>query len=129
MLAGMNEGELPQDLLHKMVKISDDEERDDDLNCRDCGIDAWMFVENGRVVQEDYVVHDDVWAAGSGDASDGVLCIGCFERRLGRELRHDDFMYAPFVMMGMTPSERYFARLAIAKRTRRRPSFAAGTNV
>lgn len=74
--------------------------------CRDCGIDAWGFEEDGQLVQEDFNVSNALWDATCPDdevvrwTEDGselgqgrfVLCIGCFERRLGRELTLLDFV-------------------------------------
>jgi len=69
--------------------------------CHDCGIDAWGFEEDGRTVTEEFGVSDELWDEGAPDdevirwtAADGsvvgqgrfVLCLGCFERRLGRTL-------------------------------------------
>jgi hypothetical protein len=57
--------------------------------CVDCDFDTF----NG----EDYFVQDAIWKAAS-EASPrlpggrGVLCIGCLERRLGRELTRADFV-------------------------------------
>jgi hypothetical protein len=42
---------------------------------------------------EAYYVHPHVWkASGLGDFWNGVLCIGCLEKRLGRRLQPCDFM-------------------------------------
>jgi hypothetical protein len=78
---------------------------DDPLfRCHDCGINAWAFKDSdGRFVTEEFYVHDDLWDAACPDdvatrTADGVhtddglvLCVGCFERRLGRELARPDF--------------------------------------
>lgn len=73
--------------------------------CRDCGIDAWGFEEDGREVTEEFYVSNALWDAAAPDdevirwtTDDGVelgqgrfvLCLGCFERRLGRTLTKDD---------------------------------------
>ena len=64
---------------------------------------------------EQYMLRDDVWAAAAGDLADthGVmLCIGCVERRLGRELTRDDFNWS----LGInSPSEMDTDRLADRK--------------
>ncbi len=39
------------------------------------------------------MVHDEAWAAAG--LGDGFICVGCLERRLGRELTQDDFTTAP----------------------------------
>ena len=52
--------------------------------CIDCGIDTDQ-------IEEQYMVHDDLWRAGN-PAERGMLCVGCFEKRLGRPLRREDFL-------------------------------------
>jgi hypothetical protein len=47
--------------------------------CIDCGIDT---------TDEYYMVKDDVWPIGK---HDGMLCIGCLERRINRQLTPTDF--------------------------------------
>ena len=49
--------------------------------CRDCSVDV---IEIG----EYYVVTDEVWPI---EHDGGVLCVGCVEARLGRELVARDF--------------------------------------
>ena len=51
--------------------------------CLDCGIDT------GKA-GEFYVLRDDVWLSVN-DSAIGMLCVGCLEARLGRELQADDF--------------------------------------
>jgi len=73
--------------------------------CHDCGIDAWDFEEDGRTVTEEFYVSNELWDAAAPDdevirwtTEDGtdlgqgrfVLCLACFERRLGRTLTKDD---------------------------------------
>jgi hypothetical protein len=53
------------------------------FDCIDCG---------GDFDEYDYAVKDVVWAAGGLAPGGGILCIGCLERRLGRQLKHDDFV-------------------------------------
>jgi hypothetical protein len=54
-----------------------------DFSCKDCASDY----------DEYYMVQNDVWkACGAGD---GMLCIGCLEKRIGRKLRRQDFTDAP----------------------------------
>lgn len=79
-----------------------------DLLCRDCGLDAWMFEEDGRVVHEDFYVHDELWDDVCPEG--GLLCIGCFERRLGRQLRRTDFKGPPNALFGDPPSARFRER-------------------
>lgn len=92
--------------------------------CHDCGIPAWRQPESGRVVHEDFCVRDDLWDAVCPD--DGVterrndrgtyrkrgfvLCIQCFERRLGRQLTREDFTAPPSRWSGVAPSYRFRRR-------------------
>jgi hypothetical protein len=57
--------------------------------CIDCGINAWRFREGGRMVHEDFYVSSELWRATCPD--NGVIFIGCFKARLGRQLTRDDF--------------------------------------
>ncbi len=64
--------------------------------CDDCGMDTSPCTGRrgcrhiGR--WERYMVRDSVWkAAGMKGMDAGFLCIGCLERRLGRQLRPRDF--------------------------------------
>lgn len=59
---------------------------DTDGHCRDCGIPTAGLAG----IDEYYMVHDAVWdAAGMGEH--GMLCIGCLETRLDRQLTPKDF--------------------------------------
>ena len=40
---------------------------------------------------EYYMVRDEVWDASGLDPNDGMLCLGCLERRIRRPLTDDDF--------------------------------------
>jgi len=51
--------------------------------CLDCGVDT------GRI-GEFYMLHDDVWLSVVPDSL-GMLCVGCIESRLGRQLQSSDF--------------------------------------
>jgi len=53
------------------------------FRCIDCGKNT-----HGG---EYYMVHDSVWAASGIAPHGGMLCLGCLETRIGRELRPDDF--------------------------------------
>lgn len=55
--------------------------------CCDCGMD--VYTEG-----EAYSVHDHVWAA-NGTCRCAILCVGCFEARLGRQLTAEDFPKYP----------------------------------
>lgn len=67
----------------------DEFETIDDINnkCRDCGFEVrWG---------EMFMVHDPIWAETGLGYDDGLLCVGCIEKRLGRELVKGDFTDAP----------------------------------
>jgi hypothetical protein len=51
--------------------------------CLDCGVDT-------GAIDEYYRVTNELWARVN-PGGDGMLCIGCLEKRLGRELTPDDF--------------------------------------
>ena len=51
--------------------------------CLDCGVDT-------DAIDEYYRVTNELWARANPDRA-GMLCIGCLEKRLGRELTPDDF--------------------------------------
>lgn len=53
--------------------------------CCDCDVDTT------EIGEFDYRLRDDVWLAANGRVR-GVLCIGCVENRLGRELTEADFV-------------------------------------
>lgn len=55
--------------------------------CRDCRTET-LSGEPG-VPCECYMVTNDVWAAAGNPQ--GCLCIGCLERRIGRQLTRADF--------------------------------------
>lgn len=52
------------------------------LSCYDCGCMPW---DEG----EDFYVNDKLWAQVM--PMNGIICIECFEKRLGRKLRKKDF--------------------------------------
>lgn len=75
--------------------------------CKDCGV-------NTEIIAEEYMLLDDVWRAAHPDEA-GMLCVGCFEARLGRTLRRADFtryMLSNFDD-GMPASERLKDRLRL----------------
>jgi hypothetical protein len=94
------------------------------LDCEDCGLPAWSQFEEGRIVHEDFYVHDELWDTVCPD--DGVvewvargtkfregrfvMCIGCFESRLGRQLTRADFTTPPNDLFGTPPSSRFVSR-------------------
>jgi len=51
--------------------------------CMDCGVDT-------EAINEEYMILDDLWRTAVPSEA-GMLCVGCLEKRLGRELRRDDF--------------------------------------
>jgi ClpX C4-type zinc finger len=57
----------------------------DPLHCVDC---------NRNTLSEWYMVRNAVWAAAGMTPDGGCLCVGCLERRLGRQLNHSDFKNA-----------------------------------
>lgn len=56
-----------------------------DLRCTDCRCKPWDM-------GEDFYVSDGLWMLTMPVAKrDNVICIGCFEKRLGRKLTRVDF--------------------------------------
>lgn len=74
----------------------------DDTLCIDCGVDTFPG--------EFYMVRDDVWPIGY---ADGMLCIGCLEVRIGRQLTHDDFTEYSISEGNPGNSARYNDRLSL----------------
>jgi hypothetical protein len=72
-----------------------------DRPCIDCGTDT---------TDEYYMVKDDVWSIGE---HDGLLCIGCLERRIERQLTPTDFIDCPLNWEG-PKSDRIRSRLGHA---------------
>jgi hypothetical protein len=76
------------------------------------------------VAHEDFYVHAELWDSVCPDdeveewVEDGVtyregtfvICIGCFERRLGRQLTREDFTVRPNRLFGTPPSYRFRSR-------------------
>lgn len=58
------------------------------FTCVDCTYDT-------NELGEYYMVQDEVWMQAQLDATDGMLCIGCLEQRIGRRLKPADFIDAP----------------------------------
>jgi hypothetical protein len=52
--------------------------------CQDCGLDV-------TAAGHWHMLLDSVWACTGLGPEDGVLCLPCIERRLGRRLAYDDF--------------------------------------
>lgn len=59
-----------------------------DWLCLDCKVDTF---HNG----EYYMVQFDLWYQAVPKGKSGMLCIGCLENRLGRQLTPADFLDAP----------------------------------
>jgi len=57
-------------------------------HCFDCGV-------NTLETNEYYMVTDSCWARAKMKARDGMLCVGCLERRLGRKLTPRNFIDCP----------------------------------
>ena len=78
--------------------------QDDSFNCMDCGIDTSLS-------HEYYMVRNRVWLQAN-PQGDGMLCIGCLEESLGRQLTFKDFTNAPLNRPGgWTQSERLINRI------------------
>ncbi len=75
--------------------------------CIDCGTETNPIGPDQR--SEMYMVHDDVWEAAGMTPNGGCLCIGCLEKRLGRQLRAGDFKDVPLNDLTNTDGERAFS--------------------
>lgn len=78
----------------------------DEFSCIDCDI-------NTLYIGEYYMVHDDVWIDEAGmEKTNGMLCIGCLETRIKRELSRLDFTDYPInTIAQILGSQRIQARL------------------
>ena len=73
-------------------------------DCMDCGLDT-------LAMNEYYMVKKKIWKIVN-PGVDGMLCIGCLEDRLGRQLTAADFTKAPLNHNGKTvQSDRLINRL------------------
>lgn len=74
--------------------------------CADCGVDT-------NEIHEYYMVTDLVWQLYAEDVDAGLLCIGCLEDRMGRELDAGDFSDCLLneLDMGWRKSDRLIERL------------------
>ncbi len=79
------------------------------FDCEDCGSDT-----SNKGLKEFYVVNNVTWRIEAGFPS-GMLCIGCLEARIGRELHCMDFPIIPAnldILMGThTCSDRLYDRV------------------
>lgn len=79
--------------------------------CLDCGVDT-------NKIDEYYMVKGHVWTQAMGDKPDGMLCIGCLEKRIGRRLQLQDFtehmnQHGPWAGADRRLSKRLANRLGI----------------
>jgi len=58
--------------------------RKNNFKCLDCNI-------NTSHIEEYYMLYDHIWDKIIYGNKEGMLCIGCVERRLGRKLVRTDF--------------------------------------
>lgn len=80
-------GLSPQELVYKSVDFALKRQRElmEGFLCLDCRRDT---------SDEYYMVHDELWIEANPD-DEGMLCVLCLERRLGRRLTSADFTDAP----------------------------------
>lgn len=62
------------------------------FRCVDCRCCVNLAIA-GR--NEDFMIHDTVWAQAALPGGRGRLCLNCLEARVGRELTPEDFTEAP----------------------------------
>jgi hypothetical protein len=74
---------------------------DIDMRCDDC--DEYTY-------NESYLVQDELWQQCANGTS--RLCIGCFEKRLGRRLEQGDFQDLPINDLDNPMSVRLWSRLS-----------------
>lgn len=68
------------------------------LKCADCDFDTKT---------EYYMLEHDLWLKVNNGRRQGFLCIGCVEKRLGRELNAFDFLDAPVNQLAQHPRMRF----------------------
>lgn len=108
----------------------------DSYVCIDCGTDTWPGHQTRAAIEQSlraaraagkkwrgtkltftaetqvYYVHPHVWAASGVDFWRGCLCIGCLEKRIGRQLRPFDFINDnPFNDPNLPGTQRRLERL------------------
>lgn len=72
--------------------------------CLDCNVDTGKIFEH-------YFIHTDLWLSLVG-TNKGMLCVGCLEARLGRQLTSADFTSASINTPNYEPkSQRLMQRL------------------
>lgn len=73
--------------------------------CVDCATDTCA-------IHEYYMLKDAIWNK-IYDSPTGMLCLGCAETRLGRNLQRDDFIDMP-INLGFFPrSDRFLNRMGL----------------
>ena len=75
--------------------------------CKDCGANTSSFVRGER--SEYYMVYNVLWKKAG--MEEGFLCIGCLEKRLGRQLGPKDFTDAPVNNLSRDQTGRLQSRL------------------
>lgn len=89
-----------------------DEERILRFSCIDCSVDtSWV---TGAGAEEYYMVHDEIWLQAVNTKRDGMLCIGCLEKRIGRELTPADFTDCLLNQQVELKSDRLLNRLGLS---------------
>lgn len=75
------------------------------FSCIDCKADT-------SAINEYYMVTDELWAKADMTPEGGMLCIGCLEKRIGRQLVAKDFPAYPVNAIGFSwKSERLVSRI------------------
>ena len=72
-------------------------EESESYYCMDCGVDTLE-------IKEFYMIQDELWAQ-INPQLEGLLCIGCVEKRLGRKLKPGDFPSYETNSYFITPKE------------------------
>lgn len=88
--------------------------------CLDCRRDTVYDLN------EYYHVHDDVWKQSGVGRHAGMLCIGCLEKRIGRQLNYRDFGDVP--INAYPASDRLSQRRGIWSNSRRSMLFGSDSH-
>lgn len=73
--------------------------------CVDCKINTF-------IIGEYYMVHHSVWEDSGLGLYDGMLCISCLEKRIGRQLTSEDFSNFPINKDPIYRSETLLSRMS-----------------